>query len=244
MATTLAQLRAAALQSAQGSAADTEAAAIATRAVNEAYLGVCGDGTAWDFLEREGTWALTPGTSTYALTAIASAVGLTGGTIREVIHLVDGTTGGRPIPSMSWEQIESLAGGTAHATADGLSGPPVAWARFSSSLRLHPEPDAAYSLVAHMALAPTALSSDSDAVLLPDSFAMAVLVPYAASILLEADGGPEALQAANRLLSRYEANLVRMRTAHGAGRGPMLNLVAPGTYDALDAAEGPAWWSL
>lgn len=239
MATTYSTLYSAALRSAQESSSDSTALASAKAAVNEAYLSVCGDGTPWDFLEREGQWTTQSGADIYTYSSILTAMGVSGGTIREVIYLVDDTNGGRPIRSMSWGQLEGLAGSTDYLSDKGFAGPPEAWGKWDSRIRLYPEPDAAYAIGTMLQLAPTALSADADTVLIPDAFAMAVLVPYAASILLEEFGGSEALQAANRLISRYQENHRRMLVAHGSAKRPTFNVVAPAAFVDLDEMD---WW--
>ena len=240
MATTFQTLYTQALRRAQLSASDTEDLAAAKVAVNEAYLTVCGDGTPWDFLQREGQWATQVGADTYTFAAIGSALSLSGASIREVIYLTDDTSGGRPIPSMSWDQLEGYAASSQHSQT---SGPPVAWAKWGDRIRVWPRPDAVYSLGTFMYLAPDALSGDSDAVLIPDSFASAVVVPYAAALLLEDDGGNEAVAAANVLRQRHAEALQRMRVAHGSAKAPTFNVVSPDTFADLDE-EALLWgWS-
>jgi hypothetical protein len=234
MATTFVTLYTAALRAAQASASDTEAVTVAKAGINEAYLSTCGDGTDWDFLQYEGQWTTQAGADTYTYASILSATGITGGTIKEVIYLVDDTNGGRPIPSMSWGQLEGLAGTTDYHSDNGFGGPPEAWAKWNTRLRLFPEPDAVYNIGCSLTLVPTALSADGDAVLMPDTFALSVLVPYAASIVLEAEGGSEALSAANRLLSRYESNYRKMVISHGSAKRPTFNVVAPAAWADLD----------
>lgn len=236
MSTTFQTLYQAALRAAQASTSDTEAVTVAKAGINEAYQSVCGDGTDWDFLQREGQWTTAAGSDTYTYASILSAMGVTGGTIREVIYLVDDTNGGRPIGSMSWGQLEGLAGSTNYQADLNYRGTPEFWAKWDSRLRIFPEPDGVYEIGTMVSLAPTALSADGDTVLMPDSFALSVLVPYAASILLEAEGGMEALNAANRLLSRYESNLRRMLVAHGSAKRPTFNVVAPAAFSDLDSS--------
>lgn len=241
MATTFLTLYEAALRSSQGSAEDDDQVSAAKAAVNEAYLTVCGDGTDWDFLEREGQWVTAPGADVYTYADIITAMGVAGAAIKEVTHLVDDTTGGRPLPSMSWAQLESLARGTDYAQTQGVDGPPQAWARFDERVRLYPTPAGAYTIGTHIVLSPAALSADADTVLIPDAFATRVLVPYAASILLEQDGGPDALQAANRLLSRHDAGLRAMVISHGSAKRPTFNVMSPGAFADLERYDEVTW---
>jgi len=241
MATRFETLYTAALRASQMSTSDTEAVTVAKAAINEAYLSTCGDGTDWDFLQYEGQWTTQAGADTYTYASILSATGITGGTIKEVIYLIDDTNGGRRITSMSWGQLEGLAGSTDYQGNNGTGGPPDAWAKWNTRLRLFPEPDAAYLIGTSLTLVPTELSDDADEVLLPDTFAMSVLVPYAASILLEAEGGSEALSAANRLLSRYESNYRKMVISHGSGKRPTFNVVAPAAFSDLEYGGYHDW---
>lgn len=231
MSTTFATLYTAALRSAQLSVNNADEVAAAKAAVNEAHMLVCGDGTSWDFTEREGQWTTQSGSDTYTLAGLATALSITGASIREVVYLTDDTTGGRPLRSMSWSQLEELA---ATSQSDTRTGAPCVWARWGDRLRLWPTPDAVYSIGSLVYLAADALSGDSDEVLIPDSFAMAVVVPYAAAVLLEQDGGNDALSAANLLRSRHDDALRRMRTAHGSARQPTFNVVSPGAFADID----------
>lgn len=231
MSTTFATLYTAALRSAQQSASDTDELAAAKAAVNEAHMTVCGDGTAWDFTEREGQWTTQASSDTYTLAGLATALSVSAASIREVVYLTDDTHGGRPLRSMSWSQLEGLA---ATSQSDTRAGAPCVWARWGDRLRLWPPPDAVYKIGSLVYLSPDAMTSDSDEVLIPDSFASAVLVPYAAAVLLEQDGGTEALGAANLLRSRHEDALRRLRIAHGSARPPTFNVVTPTAFADLD----------
>lgn len=235
MAATFQSLYTAALRASQSSVADDEAVLVAKAGINEAYQTICGDGTPWDFLEREGQWTTASGADTYTYASILSALSITGSTIREVIYLVDDTNGGRPIASMSWGQLEGLAGSTYQQGESGNGGPPEAWAKWDSRLRLYPEPDGEYAIGAMLRLSPEAMTEDSDTVLLPDSFAARVLVPYAAAIVLEAEGGNDALTGANRLMQRHEIAARAMMVAHGSAKMPTFNVVAPSSFVDLDS---------
>lgn len=231
MSTTFSTLYTAALRSAQLSVNNADEVAAAKAAVNEAHMLTCGDGTAWDFTEREGQWTTQAGSDTYTLAGLATALSITGASIREVVYLTDDTDGGRPLPSMSWSQLEELAATSQSSTVDGA---PCVWARWGDRLRLWPTPGGVYKIGSLVYLSAAALSGDSDTVLVPDAFAMAVLVPYAAAVLLEQEGGTEALSAANLLRSRHDDALRRMRMAHGAARQPSFNVVSPGAFADVD----------
>jgi hypothetical protein len=226
----------AAVRAAQGDPTDTSGdLARGKAAINEAYLSTCHTGDPWDFLEKEGQWTTTAGDDTYTYAGIVTALSITGATIREIHKLTNDTDGGRPLLSMDWEGLETLSD-SSQESAEG-DGPPMAWSKWGSQgsprLRLYPAPDAVYTMGTYCFLTPDELSADGDTPLIPLAWRHRVLVPYAAALLLEQEGGPEAFAGYDRLMARYETNFNRMRSALGTGKKPTFNVVQPGAFDDL-----------
>lgn len=199
----------------------------AKKAVNRVYLSCLAGGEQFDFLEQEGQWTTTSGSDTYTYTSIATAIGVSGATIAEILWLANDTDG-NVLDSMSWQDLEKLG----YSTQDGDSnGQPVYWAKWQSRIRLYPIPDATYTLGAFCRLAPSEMSADGDTPLIPMTHRYEVLVHGAAAILLRQEGGLEAHQEAQFYQRAYDEAWLRMRTAHATARKPTFRLKSPG-WDA------------
>jgi hypothetical protein len=240
-----ADLSARACRAAQFDPTDTDDLARAKEAVNEAYLSVCHDGNPWDFLEKEGVWTTTAGSDVYTYATIATAIGVSGASIREIVRMVNDTTGG-VLESFSWTQVEDGSYSTQEA-GEG-QGTPTTWAKWGNAnapeIRLYPTPDAVYSLGTFCYVTPDEMSADADVPLIPLAWAHRVIVPYAAALLLEQDGGSEAGADYDRRMARYRDAHEQMRVALGTGKRPTFNVVAPDAFQHLPGS-GDYWgyWS-
>lgn len=204
----------------------------AKAAVNEAYLVVCHDGSAWDFLEREGQWTTAAGSDVYTYASIAAAMSITGATIREIVALTNDTDGTPPLPATTWRELESLAASTKDsAEADGA---PTMWAKWGSRIRIYPRLDGVYTMGTFCRLTPNEMSADTDTPLIPLAYRHAVLVPYAAAILLEQEGGAEAGADYERRMARHREAHRAMRTALAGPKESTFSVVAPTAFRDLD----------
>lgn len=208
----------------------------AKEAVNAAYLSSVTGGEQWDFLEFEGQWTTTAGSDVYLYSTIATAIGITSGGIAEVLMLVNDTDGGRPLDSMSWQSLERLAASTQDGDARGT---PVAWAKWGTRLRLGPTPDAAYAIGAFVRMFPGAMSSDSDAPLIPAVWRHRIIVPKAAAELAREVGDQK---RADILLAEYKDAFRDFREAHGAAKSPTLSLYSPTFGEDLPGYGRLGWW--
>ena len=196
---------------------DTTDLTRAKEAVNRAYLYACAkDGIEFDFLQREGQMTTVAGDDTYSYSGIATALGITGATIADVIYLVNDTDGEVLRRYASWGDLEQ----DTYSSQDGdQSGEPTSWAKWGGSrLRLYPVPDAVYTLGAFMRLVPAQMTADSDTPLIHMTFRHEVIVSGAAAILLRQEGGGEAHQEALYHQRVRDDALTSMRTAHATAR--------------------------
>lgn len=234
-------LAARACRSAQFDPDNTDDLDRAKEAVNEAYLSTCHDGTSWDFLEKEGVWTTTAGSDVYTYASIATAIGASAASIREIVRMVNDTTGG-VLESYSWEQVEDGSYSTQEA-GEG-QGTPTVWAKWGNAnnpeIRLYPTPDAVYSLGTFALLTPDEMTTGTDVPLIPAAWRSRIIVPYAAALLLEQDGGAESGADYERRMSRYREAVQQMRVAHGSGKRPTFNQVAPDAFSHLPGS-GDYW---
>lgn len=220
----------AAVRAAQGDTTDTTGdLARAKAAINEAHQTVCGDGYPYDFLEQEGQWTTTAGSDTYTYSSIASAMSITAGTIREIHMLTNDTYGGVRLHSMDWQQLEQMSY-SSQEPGEG-EGTPVAWAKWGTRIRLYPNPEQVYTIGTFCYLNPAEMTADDDMPLIPISFSRRILVPYAAALLLEQEGGGEAAADYERRMDRFREGVRALREAHATAKRPTMNLVAPGAFD-------------
>ena len=198
---------------------------------------------AWDFLEREGQWTTVSGSDKYAYTTIATGMSITTGTIREIRAMVNDTYGGYLMESMDWSALENISDST-QETGEG-TGTPLAWSKWgdaaTATVRLYPKPDAVYTIGTYAILRPAVLTANADVPLFPADFAHRILVPYAAAILLEQEGGAEAGADYERRMTRYREGLRDLITAHGTGKRPTFNVVAAGAFDHLPGSGSAGW---
>lgn len=200
-------------------------------AINEAHMRVCSSGDPWDFLEREGQWKTVAGSDVYSYSSIATAMSITGASIREIHSLtIDADGGGLLLASCGWRDLERFAIST-QESSEG-TGAPVIWAKWASRIRLYPSPDQAYTIGAFCYLTPNELTLDTDTPLLPLAHRHAVLVPYAAAVLVEQEGGGDAGVQHDRLMNRHREGLVAMRASNATAKRPTFSPVAPGFFEA------------
>lgn len=234
-------LKEAALRSAQGDPSDTGDLTRGGDAINRAYLRVCGNGFPHDFLEQEGQWLSTGGSDTYTYGSIATAMGITGASIREIIALTDDSTGDL-LTSLSWEQLEDMTAST-QESGEG-TGTPCYWAKWgagdTAEIRLYPNPDDAFTLGVFAYLKPAAMTADADEPLIPDSYRHSVLVSLAAAILLGEEGGAEAAADRDRHQADHREAVRDMHMAHSTAKRPTFNVVAPTAFDHLPGS-GESW---
>ena len=229
-----------AARSAQLDPSDSTDLTQAKAKVNEIYLSVCHDGSAWDFLEREGQWTTTAGSDVYTYSSLVTAMSITSATIREVVALTNDTLGGTLLTSTDWRGLEAYSY-TTQESEEGR-GSPTSWAKWASRLRLYPIPDATYTIGTFCYLTPTEMSSGTDTPLIPLQHRHSVIVPGAAALLLEQEGGNEAGGAYERLMRRHTDAVRNMRMALASAKAPTFNVVAPGAFDHLDSGyEGWNW---
>lgn len=210
----------------------------AGNAVNEAYLTVCSDGTRWDFLEQEGQWTTVAGTDSYTLSSIASAISSSGDGIEEIIAITNDTEGGRLLVGVPWEAFEQMFYSSQDNDPQGQPTHFTRWGR--NRLRLGPKPDAVYTMGSLIRYTPAAMTSDSEEPAIPKSHRHQVIVPMAAMLLLEQEGGSETVSDRDRLQARYEAGYKRLREAYGSGKAPTFSVETPTAFD--DPRVGETGW--
>ena len=227
-----ADLKARAARAAQFDANDSTDLTRAGEVVNEAYLTICGDGIDWDFLQNVSTFTTVAGTDTYTLASIATALSVNG--IRTLYGVTNDTEGGQPLEGCSWLDLERLSFTSQDDDMDGL---PQYFAMWNGNIRLYPIPDAAYTMGIYYSLEPAELSADGDEPLIPLAHRASCIVPYAAALLLEQEGGGESMNDYDRRMSRFNDAYLKLRSAHGSGREASLRLASPGAFFDLDAQE-------
>lgn len=230
----------AAVRAAQGDPSDTTGdLARAKEKVNEAVAYICSSGDPWSFLEKEGQWVATAGSDTYSFSTIATAMSITGATIREIVSLTPDTDGGVPIYATDWVGLETLAGGTQDSFE--TLGKQTAWAWWGNNgdptMRLYLNPDDSDTFGLFCYLAPEEMDSDTDVPIIPAAFRHAVIVPYAAALLLEQEGGAEAAADYERRMARFERGFLALRNAYGTGRPSRFNVVSPGAFSDLPGSD-------
>jgi hypothetical protein len=234
-------LRSAQLAASSGTAYSAGDLAQANAKVNEAYLSLTHSGDPWDFLEKEGQWDTVAGSDKYTYASIASAMSVTGGTIREIHVLLDDDNGAVLKP-MSWEDLERV---TDSVKDDEGTGRPVWWAKWGGAnvptIRLFPSPDAAITIGVFCSLVGTEMTDGADVPLIPLAWRHRVVVPYAAALLLEQEGGPEAGAQYERLMRRYQDAYAQMRTALATAKRPTFNAIQPGFMEREMAGGWGGW---
>ena len=196
----------------------------AGEAVNEANLFVSSQSIHWDFLMKEGTGTFTASTDLYSYEDLGTAMGETND-IEEVIAFYNDTDGGLEIEGMSWEAVERFALNT-QETSEG-TGDPIMFGQWNRQVRFYPNPQFADTFRCLYKFTPPLLTSDGDTPLVPLSFRMSCLVPYAAAILLEQEGGGEAMNDYERRMNRFEKAFVELRSSHGSARAPAFRVKEP-----------------
>ena len=232
-----------ACRAAQYDPSDTTGDLVQAKAkINEAYLSVCHDGNPWDFLETEGQWTTTAGSDKYTYSSIATGMSITGASIREIMHITNDTEGFM-LRSMDWNAAETSSYSTQEA-AEG-QGTPDSWSKWgaqgNATIRLYPNPDAVYTMGSYVSLTPANMTADADTPMIPLAWRHRVLVPYAAALLLEQEGGAEAASGYDRLMARYERNYQMMRTALATAKRGTFNVTAPNAFDHLPHS-GNDWY--
>jgi hypothetical protein len=183
----------------------------AKEAVNTAYLQSLATGVNYGFLQQEGTWTTTAGSDVYTYADIASAIGITGASIAEIMWLTNDSEGS-VLESSSWIDLERKA---LSSQDDDPDGEPVYWAKWASRIRLYPNPDEGYTLGTFMRLAPAEMTADGDTPVIPFEHRAPVIVSGAAAYLLRMEGGMEAHQEAQFHQRQFDDAVQTMRTAHG-----------------------------
>lgn len=216
----------------------------AKQKINEAYLSICASGDPWAFLETEGQWTTVAGTDTYTFSSIATAMSISGASIREISSLTNDTDGW-VLESMGQEALESYAGST---QADQPQGSPTRWARWGAQnaprIRLFPNPDAVYTIGAFVYLMGAAMTGNTDTPILPLEWRHQVLVPHAAWRLLSQEGGNESLTAARQYRDEYQEAFRRMRDALAVFRRPTGNAISPGFLERESSTGATPDWVL
>jgi hypothetical protein len=150
------------------------------------------------------------------------------------------------LESFSWEQVEGGSYSTQEA-GEG-QGTPTAWSKWGNAnaaeIRLYPNPDAVYSLGTFCLLTPSEMSLDADLPLIPHAWRHRIIVPYAAALLLEQEGGSEAGADYERRMARYREAVQQFRVAHASAKRPTFNVVSPDAFQDLPGS-GEQWgyWS-
>ena len=200
----------------------------AKAAINEALSACSFTGDPWNWLEKEGQFALTAGSDTYTLAAIGTAMGTTVSDIFDLV--VDSSDAGGRLQAMSWEALEHIS----YSTQDGESGgTPAYFASWDGRIRFFPNPDRAYVLGCFYRAYQPELSANTDTPLIPLEWRTRLLVPYAASVLLRKEGGAEASGESDRYYALYQSALRECRTALATAKAPAMALSSPGWHRAI-----------
>ena len=209
--------------------------------INQCYLNVCASGDPWSWLELEGQWTTVAGTDVYTFASIATAMSISGASIRE-IQAMTNDTDGWVIESMSHEALESYTGSTQD---DEPTGSPTMWARWGSQnaprVRLFPNPDAVYRIGAFVYLTGAAMTSNTDTPILPLEWRHQILVPHAAWRLLSQEGGNEALNSARQYRDEYLTAFRAMRDALAVFRRPTGSAISPGFLERETGGATETW---
>lgn len=223
------------LRASQSSTDDVEAVSLTVSALNEAYMQVASSGVDWDFLRFEGDWNVAGGTDSVPLATVASAINAPAKHTVDVLSMMHTDSHGGHLDGLGWDALERLTGSTATMISGQITGRPSVWSQWAGMLRLAPVPDSSFVLRVLVSLRPSgAQFTGTDEFLLPPGFHESLLVPYAASVVLEAEGGSEALNAANRLLSRYQEGYQRLVAASGGNRRESFTVLEPGAFRVFD----------
>jgi len=194
----------------------------AKEAINEAYLSVLNYGPRWSFLEQEGSFTIDSTGDVYSVESIAVANSIDG--IIEIFGITDDTTGGGLVRQMDWRSVEELA----LTSQDGDSrSNPVAWAQWNNAIRFYPWPDREYEMGIMFIASDNELSASGDIPLIPLGWRHRLLVPYAASRLMEQHTGTDAINHARYYRNQYEADMVAFTQRYGSARYAQTGLDSP-----------------
>ena len=198
----------------------------AQAAVQEAYLSTLDMSENWSFLQTEGEFTVDSSADTYSWSSIASAMGITGGTIASIRSIVNDTLDTPELMPITWREMESLSLSTQDGDATGL---PLYWTPWAdATIRLYPKPDQTYTLGAFVILNPAQMVADSDTPLIPYPWRHRLLVPYAAANLLFQEGGADAVGEAQVQMALYREAYTQFLQAHARSRPPTARLFSVG----------------
>lgn len=171
-------------------------------------MGICEDGTQWDFLTVEGTQAMTVGQETYTYTTIAASLGVTA--VTQILDLGTGVAG-IPFQYLAWDDYNAVK-----ALNPALpNGTPSLWTLVGdASASVWPKPSAVTALRVLALKQATELVADGDVPFLPLQARRRVLVNGAAAVLLRTEGGFEAQTEAEYLEQQYEQAYKALKDAH------------------------------
>lgn len=212
----------------------------AKEAINEAYLSVLNFGPRWSFLEKEGSFTISSTGDVYSLSSMATANTVDG--IIEIYSVTDDTSGGRPLEQLDWRSMEELSS----TTQDGDSqGAPTSWAQWGTVVRFYPWPDQEYEIGFLFIQSDNELSASGDEPLIPLGWRHRILVPYAASRLMEQHSGQDALNHARYYRSQYENDMGSFIEKYGSARHAQLGLDSPAFSTDLPGsiADDFGYWS-
>ena len=233
-----ADLKAKAARAAQFRPSNTDDDTRAGEAVNEAYLYVCSQSYEWDFLQEEGSFTLTASTSDYSYDTIGTAMSLSY-PIEEIYSIVNDTESYEPLRGMSWMALEQWANSTEDSDPEAT---PYAWSQWNRQVKFYPTPDAADSMRALVKLTASVMTNDSDTPLIPLNFRSPVIVPYAAALLLEQEGGGEATNDYHNRINRHEMAFRELVASHGSGRRASFQVQTPTFGSDLPGSTSGFGW--
>lgn len=212
----------------------------AKQAVNQVYRSILDSDDEWDFLEREGQITLTASQDTYAISGIASALSVD--KIRQVRYLIHDSSqysGNGILEGMSWQDLEALT----RSTQDNEStGTPVAFAQWDGKIRVWPSPNVAYTLGIYYQLGTAELTTNTATFVVPDEWLAEVIVPLAASRVLQQAIEPEKIQKASVLEARGQMALKQFQEARGSAKWPALRLESPRFSSDLPGSYVEDWY--
>ena len=153
----------------------------------------------------------------------------------EILALTDDVNGDW-INAGSWNGVER----STLSTQDDPTDRPFSYSQWGNDrVRLYPTPDATYTLGCLVRLAPQEMSGATDTPLIPFAWRRRLIVPYAAATLLRTEGGLETSAEANRLMDRFDQDLLTFRTAY-ATNNKTFNLESPG-FRERNPVAGEDW---
>lgn len=209
----------------------------AGEAINEGYFVIADNGPRWEWLEKEGQFTIDSTTDTYAISSIATALGIP--SVAEIYHITNDTHSIGPLKNMTWGGLEEFAESTQDDDARGVA---ASYAVYGSKVRFYPWPNDTQTMGIIVMQGVSEMTSDTDTPLIPLAWRFRLLVPYAASILLQQRGGGEAIALAAQLENVYEKGMDEFEVRYASARFPQVSLESESWNDDLPGSDQSGYY--